>query len=100
MQNGKLSGYGVIRGCRVGYKIGPLFADTPEMAESLFLALKSKVTSTEPVFLDIPEVNRSAVALAERYNMKVAFETARMYSGEKPDMPTNRLFGVTSFEIG
>ncbi len=100
MQNGKLSGYGVIRGCRIGYKIGPLFADNPEMAESLFLALKSKVKSTEPVFLDTPEVNQSAVALTERHNMKVSFETARMYSGEMPDIPINRLFGVTSFEIG
>lgn len=100
MQNGKLSGYGVIRVCRVGNKIGPLFADNPEMAESLFLALRSKVKSTEPFFLDTPEVNQSAVALAERYNMKVSFETARMYSGEMPDMPINRLFGVTSFEIG
>lgn len=100
MQNGELSGYGVIRACRVGYKIGPLFADNPELAESLFLALKSKVKSTEPVFLDIPAVNKSAVALAERYNMKVSFETARMYLREMPDMPLNRLFGVTSFEIG
>jgi ribosomal protein S18 acetylase RimI-like enzyme len=100
MHNGKLSGYGVIRACRAGYKIGPLFADNPELAESLFLALKSKVKSTEPFFLDTPEVNQSAVALAERYNMKVSFETARMYSGEMPNMPLNRLFGVTSFEIG
>lgn len=100
MQNGKLSGYGVIRACRVGYKIGPLFADNPELAESLFLALTSKVKSTEPVFFDTPEVNQSAVALAERYNMNVSFETARMYLGEMPDMPLNRLFGVTSFEIG
>ena len=100
MQNGKLSGYGVIRACRVGYKIGPLLADNPEWAESLFLALKSKVKSTEPVFLDTPEVNQSAVVLAERYNMNLSFETARMYSGGMPDMPLNHLFGVTSFEIG
>ena len=100
LQNGELSGYGVIRACRLGYKIGPLFADTPELAASLFQALKSKVKSTEPVFLDIPERNPSAVALAEGCNMKVAFETARMYSQEEPAMPLNRLFGVTSFEIG
>lgn len=100
MQNGELAGYGVIRRCRSGCKIGPLFADSPEWAETLFLALKSKAKPSEPLFLDVPEVNRDAVALAERDNMKVSFETARMYTGEMPDMPLNRLFGVTSFEIG
>jgi len=100
MQNGSLSGYGVIRACRNGYKIGPLFADTPELAGSLFLALKSKVKPTDAIFLDTPEINQSAIALAESHNMKVSFETARMYTGEFPDIPINRLFGVTSFEIG
>ncbi len=38
MGGGKLAGYGVMRACRSGFKIGPLFADTPELAESLFLA--------------------------------------------------------------
>jgi GNAT superfamily N-acetyltransferase len=100
MQGGSLSGYGALRACRSGYKIGPLFADTQELAESLFLALKSKVKPTDAIFLDTPEVNPSAVALAERHNMKVSFETARMYTGEFPVMPFDRLFGVTSFEIG
>ncbi len=96
----KLSGYGVIRKCRNGYKIGPLFAGDQNLAESLFLALKSKIKSTESVFLDVPEVNQAAVALTESHNMKVSFETARMYTGEIPDIPLNRLYGVTSFEIG
>jgi ribosomal protein S18 acetylase RimI-like enzyme len=100
MQNGKLAGYGVIRTCRSGYKIGPLFANNPELAESLFLALKSLAKPSEPVFLDVPEVNQDAVKLAERYNMKVSFETARMYTGEMRDIQLNRHFGVTSFEIG
>ena len=100
MQDGSLSGYGVIRTCRNGYKIGPLFADTQELAGSLFLALKSKVKPTDAIFLDTPEINQSALALAESHNMKVSFETARMYTGELPVMPLNRIFGVTSFEIG
>lgn len=100
MQNGVLAGYGVIRTCHSGYKIGPLFANSQELAESLFLALKSSVKPSEPVFLDVPEVNHAAVALAERYNMNVSFETVRMYTGEIPDIQLNRLFGVTSFEIG
>jgi len=100
MKDGKLAGYGVIRACRTGYKIGPLFTDNPELAESLFLALKSKVKPAEPVYLDTPEVNQAALSLAKRHNMKVSFETARMYKGEVPAMPLNRIFGVTSFEIG
>lgn len=99
-QAGKLSGYGVIRPCRKGYKIGPLFADTATIAERLFLALRSKVGSTDSIFLDVPEVNSAAVQLAEKYKMNVMFETARMYNREIPDMPLNRIFGVTSFEVG
>jgi ribosomal protein S18 acetylase RimI-like enzyme len=100
MHDGELKGYGVMRSCRSGYKIGPLFADGPELAELLFRALRSRVTPSEPVFLDIPQVNPSAVELAERHNMRVVFETARMYKGERPDMPLHRVFGITSFEVG
>jgi len=100
MHNGKLAAYGVIRKCRNGYKIGPLSADNPELAESLFLALKSKTSLSDQIFLDTPEVNQAAVALAEKYKMIVSFETARMYMGNFPDMPLNNLYGVASFEIG
>lgn len=100
IQNGTLAGYGVIRQCHSGYKIGPLFAESPDLAEALFLTMKATVKPSEPIYLDAPEVNQAAVALAERYGMKVSFETARMYMGEMPDMPINRLFGVTSFEVG
>ena len=94
-----LKAKGVICKCRSGYKTGSLFTDSPKLAEVLFLTLKSETKSSEPFYLDAPEVNRTAVALAERHNMKVVFETARMYTKEKPDIPLNRLFGVTSFEL-
>jgi GNAT superfamily N-acetyltransferase len=99
-QQGKLAGYGLIRRCRSGYKIGPLFSDSPQLAESLFLSLRSWVRPTEPIFLDTPEGNRNAVALAERHHMKATFETARMYTGTIPEIPLDRVFSVTSFEIG
>ena len=98
--NRKLAGYGVIRICRSGYKVGPLFADSPEFAENLFLALKAYVPQGSPIFLDTPAVNSEAVDLAKRHNMTLAFETARMYLGKSPDLPIKRLFGVTSFELG
>jgi len=100
LQDGQLAGYGVIRPCRSGYKIGPLFADSPSQAEALFLALRAKADATDPVYLDVPEVNVAAVDMAERYGMQRVFETARMYTGEQPVLPQDRTFGVTSFEIG
>jgi len=100
MQGGKLSGYGVMRKCRNGFKIAPLFADSPELAETIFLALKSRTNTSEPIFLDTPEINDHAVALAEKYSMKISFETTRMYTCKFPELPFDRLFGVASFEIG
>lgn len=100
LKDGRLAGYGVIRPCRTGWKIGPLYADAPDLAERLFLALQSRSQPSEAVFLDVPETNRAAVALAGRHRMTVSFETARMYTGPAPDLPLDRLFGVTSFEVG
>lgn len=96
----QITGYGVIRKCRSGYKVGPLFADDPATADALFRGLKAKVSSGDPVYLDTPANNEEAVALAERHGMTLSFETARMYTGAFPDLPIKRLFGVTSFEVG
>lgn len=99
-QNNQLAGYGVLRKCRSGYKIGPLFADQPEIAEALFLALKARVLSDAPIYFDVPEINSAAVNLAEKYGMSPVFETARMYLGKPPVFPNDRWFGVTTFELG
>jgi len=100
MTDGHLRGYGVIRTCRVGHKIGPLYADDAETAEVLFQALASTTDPAAPVYLDVPEKNPAAVQMAEQYGMTPAFETARMYTSVEPEIPLNRLYGVTSFEIG
>ncbi|WP_316977049.1 GNAT family N-acetyltransferase [Shumkonia mesophila] len=94
-----LRGYGVIRPCRVGHKIGPLFADTPEVAERLFTGLAASVPG-DPLFLDVPRSNGAAVALAERHGMAPVFETARMYTGGDPGLPVECVYGVTTFELG
>ncbi len=54
----------------------------------------------QSIFLDVPALNPSAVSLAENYGMQASFETVRMYLGGIPDTPLNRLFGITSFEVG
>jgi GNAT superfamily N-acetyltransferase len=96
---GRLSGYGLLRPCRRGYKIGPLFADDVGTADRLLCALRSRAQGT-PTYFDVPEMNSAAVMLAERYGMVKVFETARMYTKKAPALPFERLFGVTTFELG
>jgi len=92
-------GYGVIRECRQGFKIGPLFADDAEIAGNLFAALCAHAGG-QPVHLDVPEVNDAAMALAAHHGMKEVFATARMYRGGIPELPLDGIFGVTTFELG
>lgn len=100
LQNRRLAGYGVLRPCRTGYKLGPLFADSPELARRLFVSLKSQTPEDAPLFLDTPAANAAAVALAADHGMTAVFETARMYRGAHPELPLSRIFGITTFELG
>lgn len=99
LRDGAIAGLGVIRQCRKGYKIGPLFADDEAIAEEIFRALVS-YSKGEPVYLDTPQTNPAAMALAERYGLTPVFETARMYRGKALNLPIERIFGITTFELG
>lgn len=98
-EDGAICGYGTIRPCREGFKIGPLFADKPDIAEALFRNLVAPI-SPAVVILDVPEPNQSAVAMAKRYGLEQVFETARMYRGAMPTLPLDRIHGITTFELG
>jgi GNAT superfamily N-acetyltransferase len=97
--NGKLLGFAIVRKANVGYKVCPLFADTPQIAEELYKACLNSVVG-EPLYLDIPMVNKSAISLVEKYGAKYVFECARMYLGTPPAVDTNKIYGITTFELG
>ena len=99
MKAEKLCGYGVIRRCKNGFKIGPLFADNSEIALQLFNALSDHAVG-ESVFIDVPEINDSAMKLVNEKGMKEVFGCARMYFGDKPVLPDAQIYGVTTFELG
>ena len=94
-----MRGYGTIRRCVAGYKIGPLFADTREIADALFLSL-ANFAGKSAVCLDIAETNEDARALCERFGMARQFETARMYTGGTPAFDQGGVYGITTFELG
>jgi GNAT superfamily N-acetyltransferase len=100
VESGELRGWGVIRQCREGHKIGPLVADTPPIASALYAALCASVPAGDAVFLDMPMPNANAIALAEASDMSRVFETARMYAGPAPACDLNAVYGITTFELG
>ncbi len=95
----RVRGYGTIRRCFEGYKIGPLFANKPEVALALLGKLLAEAKGA-PVYLDVPADNLAAIKLAEECGLSLVFETARMYRGKAPEMPLDRVFGVTTLELG
>ena len=99
MRDGRLAGWGVIRPCRAGSKVGPLVADDRAAAEAVLDALIAASGAGE-FFLDVPEPNDAALALARARGLTPIFETARMYTGPIRAVQLQRLFGVMSFELG
>lgn len=98
-EDGRLRGYGTVRRCITGWKIGPLFAETRAIAETLLSTLVTPA-GTDPLFIDVPGPNGAAVEMVKRLGFTPAFETARMYLGPAPDLPLDQVFGVTTLELG
>lgn len=100
VEGNRLWAYGVIRACHAGYKIGPLNAETPDLAIELFKGLIATLPPASTIYLDVPEPNSRAIDLAQAYKMQPAFETARMYVGSDPALNLQKIFGISSFELG
>lgn len=98
-ENGLLKGFAMIRKVNVGYKVCPLFAENKAIAEELYKACLNGAAG-ELLYLDIPMANPMALELVEAYEATYVFECARMYLGEAPKMNLQKVFGITTFELG
>lgn len=99
VEDNEIKGFVVLRKANKGYKICPLFAHTPEIAEELFKACSTSAKD-DFFYLDIPILNEAARDLVMRHKMKYVFECARMYYGTPPNVPVDKIFGITTFELG
>ncbi|WP_196884857.1 GNAT family N-acetyltransferase [Aureivirga sp. CE67] len=96
----KVKGFITIRKCDNGYKIGPLFSEKLGYAEELLKAAFSYADEFSDIFIDIPEPNFESKSLVEKYQMKEVSRTVRMYKNGIPDLPIDKIYGVTSLELG
>lgn len=95
--DGAVTGYGVMRQCRAGWKIGGLSAVDDGTAAALAQDLASSVK--DEVFIDVPAVRQRFVDLLAEAGLRPGFETTRMYLGT-PIPLAPELFGVTTLELG
>ncbi|MEF9886533.1 GNAT family N-acetyltransferase [Streptomyces sp. P9-A4] len=100
--DGRPTGYGVVRPAQDEARIGPLFADTPADAAVLLDALagEARAFGADRIAVDMPESNPAAARLAEERGLEPTFETARMYTGPVRPVAHERVFGVTTLELG
>jgi GNAT superfamily N-acetyltransferase len=96
--DGSITGFAASRQTSQGHRIGPVFTGDPETARSLILELAGRAGGR--VAVDVPLPNRQAVELLEGLGMSRSFETARIYRGPDPGLPLDRVFGITSLELG
>ncbi|MFE5139698.1 GNAT family N-acetyltransferase [Streptomyces fagopyri] len=97
--DGRLTGYAVVRPALDRPRVGPLFADTAGDARALLLALGAQ-TPGGGITVDVPRTNTAGVALAEEFGLTPSFETARMYTGPVRPFARERVFGITTLELG
>ncbi len=97
---GEVEGYGVLRPCVEGYKVGPLFAKDAALAKTLLKSLLAHVPESSRFQLDVPADNAAALALVSELGLKAVFRTARMYNLARPRIAENEVFGISSFELG
>lgn len=113
MEKGKVLGYGCARPGVETTLVGPLFAESPDVAKAILYKL-AKLTIDAPanpdngfppsvkntIDLDVAGANSQALAMYDELDMPNEFSTWRMWKGRKPEVDTNGIYALASVAIG
>ncbi len=95
--SGRVTGYGVARRCRTGWKIGGLSAVDDATALLLVEALAADID--DDLYIDVPAPRKAFIDALTARGLTPGFETTRMYAGGLIPLAPE-LFGVTTLELG
>lgn len=98
VEDGRLVGYGVVRACGEGHKVGPLFAESDAVALRLLAALAGRAGG--PVQVDVPMGQGAFHEALGGAGMVPGFSTARMYRGPAPEVASSKIYGISTLELG
>jgi len=93
VQDGKLKGYGFLRKGMMGYKVGPLNADSQEIADDILEGLQNFIPG-EDVYVEFLDTNKSMIAVLDKQKWKYFSHLYRMFSGGIPKTDLNRTYAV------
>jgi ribosomal-protein-alanine N-acetyltransferase len=95
-------GFARIRPCLLpageGWRIGPILADSPILAEVLILNLL--VEHKGVILIDSPQPNSSAQSLLSSLGFREISATTRMYKGSHKAALTKDVYGLACLELG
>ncbi|AAP99921.1 MULTISPECIES: GNAT family N-acetyltransferase [Prochlorococcus] len=101
-KKGLCVGFSRIRPCLLrngsGYRIGPLIADTPDLASYLLSNLTSHYSGV--ILIDSPGRNTESNKLFRSLNFEPISHTVRMYRGNQPSISMREIYGLACLELG
>jgi GNAT superfamily N-acetyltransferase len=103
LRDGRITGYGVIRPAPIAYRVGPLFADTPQDAEALFETLTAHLAPGDSVSAFTPETQEAAGPMFLARGLDEQFRLVRLYQGgpaPKAKFRAESIYAIGSIELG
>ncbi|CAM0136070.1 hypothetical protein VKS41_005544 [Umbelopsis sp. WA50703] len=112
IDQGRIVGYGCARAATTSFRVGPIFAESPDSAKALLLQLAKSVklimavpnqisSSVKPNFeVDICAANSRAVTLFDSLDMPNSFPSIRMWKGQPPKVDIDGIYGLSTLELG
>ncbi|KMK65722.1 GNAT family N-acetyltransferase [Puniceibacterium sp. IMCC21224] len=97
-RHGAVAGYGTVRRCRDGVKVGPFWAIDSAAAEALLADLAAVFGVTEYIF-DLPDSATDFREMLAARGFVSTFDTARMYLGPAPVAAPAMFQAVTTLEL-